>query len=102
VNRRSRGGNHAIPFWDSERRELRVGDIVAKRFRQPARNQEIVLAAFQEEGWPPRIDNPLPGNGDTSEQDRLHDAVRRLNQQANRMIRFECDGRSEGIVWSLV
>jgi len=103
VNRSSiGGGNHAIPFWDSERRELRLGDIVVKRFRQPARNQEIILAAFQEEGWPPHIDNPLSGDSETSASERLHDAVRRLNQQRNRLIHFECDGHGEGIVWSFV
>ena len=84
------------PVWDSERRELRVGGAVVKRFRQPARSQEAILAAFQEEGWPPHIDNPLPSHDDVDAIDRLHGAIRRLNDQTNHMIRFESDGRAEG------
>jgi hypothetical protein len=33
---------------------------VVKEFKLPAPNQETILTAFQEEGWPPRIDDPLP------------------------------------------
>jgi hypothetical protein len=90
------------PFWDSDRRELRLGDSVVKRFRQPAKNQETILAAFQEDGWPPRIDNPLAGHGGAGAQDRLHDAVRKLNHQASRVLRFLCDGNGEGVIWQLL
>ena len=38
----------------------RVGDRVVKQFRVPAGNQELILAAFEEMGWPPHIDDPLP------------------------------------------
>ncbi len=48
-----------IPHWDRDRQELRVGRVVVKRFKAPAANQETILAAFDEEGWPPRIDDPL-------------------------------------------
>jgi hypothetical protein len=94
-------GPHS-PFWDNDRRELRLGDVVVKRFRQPARNQETILAAFQEDGWPPHIDNPLPGNGDTDAIDRLHDAVKMLNRHTNRLLRFFSDGIGQGVLWKLV
>jgi hypothetical protein len=48
------------PVFDVERRELRVGDVVVKRFRQPTPDQETMLLAFEEAGWPVRIDGPLP------------------------------------------
>ena len=48
-----------VPEWDKERQELRVGGLVVKQFKVPAPNQEMILAAFQEEGWPPRIDDPF-------------------------------------------
>lgn len=87
------------PLWDADRRELRHGGLVVKRFRQPAKNQEAVLAAFQEDGWPARIDNPLAGTDETEGVKRLHDAVRKLNQQPQRLLRFSSDGRGEGVLW---
>ena len=49
----------ATPFWDRDRKELRIGSFVVKRFRWPAENQERVLNAFQEEGWPSRINDTI-------------------------------------------
>jgi hypothetical protein len=91
--------NPPLPVWDADRRELRLGKLVVKRFRQPAENQELILAAFEEDGWPPRIDNPLASDGDTDAVDRLHDAVKKLNRQAKRLIRFRSDGRGTGVLW---
>ena len=48
------------PSWDGERQELRFGDQLIKRFKWPAANQQTILAAFEEDGWPARIDDPLP------------------------------------------
>jgi hypothetical protein len=90
-----------VPLWDSDRRELRLGELLIKSFRQPAPNQEIILSAFQEEGWPPRIDNPLPGNCSIDAVDRLHDAVKKLNRQANCLVRFRSDGNGLGVQWFL-
>ncbi|WP_397569649.1 hypothetical protein [Schlesneria sp. T3-172] len=94
-----RGPHAAIPFWDCHHRELRVGEILAKRFRQPAKNQEAILNAFQEEGWPPRIDNPIAAAVSTDAIERLHDAVKRLNHQINPVIRFFSDGQGRGVTW---
>jgi hypothetical protein len=90
-----------VPVWDSERRELRLGSVLIKRFRQPAKNQETVLTAFQEDGWPAHLDNPLAGNEDIDARDRLHDTVRKLNHQTNRLLLFSSDGNGEGVVWTL-
>lgn len=48
-----------IPFFDSDRHELRVGTIVVKHFTQRSDAQEIILASFQEENWCQSIDDPL-------------------------------------------
>ncbi len=88
----------AQPYWDHDLRELRIGSVVAKRFRQPAKNQETILSAFQREGWPPRIDNPLPGDDATAALERLHDAVKRLNRQHRPALSFHSDG-NDGVVW---
>jgi hypothetical protein len=96
------GDRNTTPVWDGARRELRLGAIVVKRFRQPAKNLETILAAFQEDAWPPRIDDPLPGGDNVDPRERLHNAVKRLNQQKVRLIRFQCDGTGQGILWELV
>jgi hypothetical protein len=80
------------PRWDRERQELTVGGVLVKRFKVPAVNQEMILAAFEEEGWPPRIDDPIPPKGDT-EARRLHDTINSLNGcHLQTLIRFLGDG----------
>jgi hypothetical protein len=92
-------GTGALPVWDHDRRELRLGEALVKLYRQPARNQERILAAFQEDGWPPRIDNPLSGSAEVSALDRLHEAVKKLNRQRRRLLRFRSDGNGLGVQW---
>jgi hypothetical protein len=88
------------PYWDSERRELRVGDVVVKQFRQPAWAQEIVLCAFQEDQWPWRIDDPLPPQLEQDPKRHLNITITNLNRrQKNRLIRFCGDGTGSGVIW---
>jgi hypothetical protein len=92
-----------IPDWDSATRVLQVGGQVVKRYRVPSSTQELILAAFQEEGWPPRLDDPLPPLREGCSKDRLRDAIRHLNSnQKKRLIRFRGDGTGQGILWELV
>jgi len=89
------------PNWDRDRRELRMGDVVIKRFKMPAPNQEIVLVVFQEEEWPVRIDDPLPRHGELDPKRRLHDTINALNRnQKAELIHFEGDGVGQGICWT--
>lgn len=88
------------PSWDSERRELLFRGVVCKRFRQPAPNQCRVLDAFEESGWPPCIDDPIPPSADVDRRQRLADTVRQLNKN-NGMIQFEMAGTTEGVIWKL-
>lgn len=91
------------PTWDAERRELRVRGELVKWFRVPAASQETVLAAFEEESWPPYIDDPLPTVKDSVPKQRLRNAIKRLNEnQKNRLIRFHGNGEGEGIGWTLI
>jgi hypothetical protein len=90
----------ASPRFLPDLRELRYGEQLVKRFKQPSPNQEIILVAFQEEGWPARIDDPLPPARDQPPKRRLADTLKSLNRhQSNRLIHFSGDGRSEGILW---
>ena len=92
-----------VPRWDAECRELRWGAKLVKRFRVPAPNQELVLAAFEEEGWPPHLDDPLPNNSSTDPKQRLHDTIKRLNRrQVNRLLYFRGDGSGTGVLWEAV
>jgi hypothetical protein len=89
-----------IPRWDADCHELRWAAKLVKRFREPALNQELILAAFEEEGWPPHMDDPLPNNSNYDSKQRLHDTIKRLNRhQINRLIQFRGDGSGCGIIW---
>jgi hypothetical protein len=90
----------AKPTWDRDRHELRVGNAVVKAYKVPSPNQETILSAFEEEGWPPRIDDPLPPHPELIAKRRLHDTIKALNRnQKNRLIHFLGDGTGEGIRW---
>jgi hypothetical protein len=91
-----------LPDWDPQHRVLRIGPRVVKRFRFSARNQEAVLTAFQEEGWPPFVYDPLPGSASQDAKQRLHDTIKYLNRnQENRLIVFRGDGKGERVLWEL-
>jgi hypothetical protein len=90
------------PHWDPARRALSLGDQLVKQFRVPAGNQEFILSAFQEEGWPEHIDDPLPGNHLIDPKIRLNDTIYRLNRtQVTPLLRFQTNGRGSGVHWSL-
>jgi hypothetical protein len=92
-----------MPRWDSERRELLLGKKLVKHFLVPADNQEHILSAFQEEGWPPRIDDPLPPQRYLEPKRRLAEAIRRLNRnQKTRLLRFHSNGHGNGVCWELL
>ena len=91
------------PKWDRDRRELRLGGHLVKVFKLPSPMQEAILMAFEEEHWPPKIDDPLPVHPDLIPKRRLHDTIKGLNRnQKSCLIRFTGDGTGEGIRWELV
>jgi hypothetical protein len=92
-----------LPSWDPERRVLRVNGTLVKQFKWTAENQEAILCVFEEEGWPARIDDPLPPQAEQDSKRRLSDTIKCLNRkQANPIIHFRGDGTGEGIIWELV
>jgi hypothetical protein len=92
-----------LPCWDAQRRELRYKGLLVKQFKQPAESQEIILGAFEEEGWPPRIDDPLPPQRDQDPKRHLHVTITNLNRhQKHRVIRFAGDGTGRGICWEVL
>ena len=101
MRRNQTAAHRPNPIWDPDLRELRVGELVIKRFRQPARNQTTVLASFQELLWPRRIDDPLTGNSEVEPKRRLRDTVFALNRNhvTAYVLLFEADGTGTGIIW---
>jgi hypothetical protein len=92
-----------VPKWDRDRRQLRLDARVIKEFKVPAPNQEIILGAFEEEHWPPKIDDPLPPKSGIVPQRRLHDTINSLNRrQRHRLLHFTADGLGRGVRWELL
>lgn len=92
-----------IPEWDSERHQLRFGDFLVKEYKVNSPNQEAILMAFEEEGWPPRIDDPLTPLQDIDPKERLRNTIKSLNRrQASHLIRFMGDGTGEAIRWEAI
>jgi hypothetical protein len=90
------------PRWNADLRELRVDGKLVKRFRVPSPNQERIVAAFEEEGWPPRIDDPLPPQPEQDSKSRLRDTIKSLNRhQVNRLLHITGDGTGQGICWEI-
>ena len=66
------------PEWDRERLVLKLGTDVIRTVRglRQAANIVAILDAFEEHGWPPRIDYPFGGKRDSL---LLHKSIRSLN-----------------------
>jgi len=91
------------PTWDQQRRELRIGRTVVKRFRVPAENQETILTAFEEEAWAVHVDDPLPPAAGIDPKRRLHSTIQCLNRnQRTHLLNFHGDGTGCGVRWELL
>jgi len=89
-----------IPRYFPDLKELWFQGTLVKRFKVPAHNQELILSAFEEEGWPPHLDDPLPPLDGIEPKRRLHDAVGKLNRnQHQRMLHFRGAGDGRGLRW---
>lgn len=90
----------AKPLWNADLGRLLLGEVIVKEFRRFAANQHLILCSFQEEDWPPRIDDPLPLASGIAPKRRLHEAISGLNRRrVNPVLRFLGDGSGEGIKW---
>jgi len=89
--------DRTVPHWDCKSHVLTLRGEKIRTVKRPkaATNIILVLETFEEEGWPPRIDDPLPGGRD---QQRLHATIRSL-KTGLRCITFYADGTGEGFAW---
>ena len=92
-------GLNVVPVWQAKARRLYFDGVLIKWLRQPAKNQDDVLTAFQAAGWCEHIEDPFPDNG-VDPYERLYNTVRRLNDQIEARIKFSCDGYGTGICWA--
>jgi hypothetical protein len=82
-----------LPVWSSDTGDLTLDGQVCKHIQNRSQAKfTIILDVFEEENWPPRIDNPLPPNMNLSE------SLRSLNKNLLH-ISFHADGSGEGILW---
>jgi len=91
----------SLPNWHRPEKRLCIGTVLVKQFKVPAVAQELILDAFEERGWPQKIDDPLPVSTSSNVKRRLHDAIKRLNQQSSKKIQFSGNGNGNGVCWRL-
>ncbi len=97
------GSSLVAPVWNTRLHELRFAGQSIKRFKWRARNQEAVLNAFQNLGWPDQIDDPLEVDLRVDSKRRLHDTIKCLNRGHFRpLIRFHGDGTGRGVIWRAI
>ena len=95
-------GRGSKPEWDRERLQLTFNGELLMQLTLRARNLLCILDIFQEEGWPPRIDDPIPSTKRGNVKHRLRAAIERLNKNLLfPSIRFSGDGSGESICWKL-
>ncbi len=101
---KAKGGRRpsAVPHWDEDARELRYLGQVVRVVKKPKQAHNIVgiLRAFEEAGWPRRIDDPHRRK--PSDQTRRRD-VENLNKRLLKpLLKFECDGNGTGFLWKKI
>gem|GEM_PF-742390 len=83
------------PEWNPDSRELRFGGMVVRTIRSKFVGHRIVaiLEAFQNAGWPKRVDAP-----EGFDDQIRRESIASLNERLDPKLRFLADG-SGGICW---
>jgi hypothetical protein len=91
------------PRWDPRLLVLQVDDIAVKEFQAKARNQLVIVSAFDTQGWPRQIDNPLDSGGPAQRAQALADAVHGLNRNLRaKVIRFHTAEKGASVRYELL
>jgi hypothetical protein len=87
------------PKWNRDTGELSFRGKVVRSFRKPghAKYPCLILTSFEEQGWPSKIDDPLPR--DTGGR-RLLETLATLRKGLSE-ITFRGDGSGKGIIWEV-
>jgi hypothetical protein len=91
------------PRWDGHLLQLWWRGDCIREYRHDATNQRIVLDAFAAQGWPRRLDDPLPRERGVNVKTRLRETIKGLNRgQRPRMLLFHGDGTGLGVRWEAI
>jgi len=90
-------GEGRRPRWNADTGELWFDGELIRSVKNPAQAKNIVriLAAFEESGWPRRVDDPITIGG---ESDTRRRTIETLNKGLTR-IRFTCTGDGLSFGW---
>lgn len=83
------------PLFDEDTGELSFREHVLRSYCPRATNCLLVLKVFAEEGWPRRIDDPLPIGKNAQ---RISNTIRALNKKL-RVIEFYAGGDRASFCW---
>lgn len=88
------------PAWDSSTGVLRyAGKRIRKvRMMKNPSNIQRILDAFEDQGWPKKIENPLAA---ATDQQQLHQALRSLNNGLSK-IHFHAQEGGQSINWDTI
>lgn len=89
-------GEVVKPHWDPEKRVLKFNGEEVRKWKRNAPNCFLVLKAFQEEGWPHRVLDPLPGGKD---EQRIHSTCKSINSKMSGGLRISPGGDGESFIW---
>lgn len=91
-------GESDKPKWTNANGKLHFRGRIVKQIRNRATALSImpILDKFEAQGWPDRIDDPLPRSTNPL---RIHEVIRSLNNNLKHIV-FRADGTSGGILWS--
>ena len=81
------------PQWNEKSHEFSIDGVVVHAYKRKAKNQFLVLEAFEAEGWATVIDTPI----DDSKQ--RTQTLKELNKLAQGKIKFHGDGTGERLKW---
>jgi hypothetical protein len=85
------------PRWDAVSRTLSMGDRIIHRFRNPALNQEVMLAAFEAANWASHVDCPRELGASKPVRDTIDALNRNLSSAGLRIT-----GGVRGLCWQCV
>ena len=89
-----------LPRYDDERGTLSFDGQVIRQFHRKAEHQRPILQAFQDTGWPRRLENVLARLMPWDSPRRLSDAVTELNeQQTTKRIHFWVERGTHAVHW---
>lgn len=98
------------PRYYRPSRQLWYDGALLTKIQRPDSNQAKILLAFDEEGWPERVYDPLPPKGEIDPRKRLQDTLYALNRSIERkakpgarcLVKFHVEEDGTAIRWERV